>query len=226
MEKEKLIKKAEKFVEKVNKQLPGIIELEFRDLYEGGIFVAREKGEVGAKKRYALVDYRGGLEVRGFETVRRDWCTLAKEIQRKVLVTILREKDPSKAVQLVRETIKKIKEGKASLDELTIYEQITRPLSQYEQIGPHVKAAKKALAKGLPIGEGSIIGFIITKGTGSISDRAEPAEFVKQNQYDPDYYIYHQILPASMRVLKALGYNEQEVLAGKIQKRLEGFLKK
>jgi hypothetical protein len=29
-----------------------------------------------------------------------------------------------------------------------------------------------------------------------------------------------------MRVLRALGYSEQEVVAGKIQKRLEGFFEK
>jgi DNA polymerase elongation subunit (family B) len=195
-------------------------------LYEGGIFVARRAEEVGAKKRYALVDYQGNLEVRGFETVRRDWCDLAKKIQRDILVTILRDKDPAKAVQLVRETIKKIKERKVSLDELTIFEQITRPLSQYEQIGPHVKAAQKARARGRPIGEGSVIGFVIVKGSGSISDRAEPVEDVKLSQYDPDYYVEHQILPASMRVLKALGISEQEVISGKVQKKLEGFLKK
>jgi DNA polymerase I len=68
VKKEELIKKAEEFVEKVNRKLPGIIELEFRGLYEGGIFVAREKGEGGAKKRYALIDYQGNLEVRGFES--------------------------------------------------------------------------------------------------------------------------------------------------------------
>lgn len=226
MKKEELIKKAEEFVEKVNKQLPGIIELEFRDLYEGGIFVARREREAGAKKRYALIDYQGNLEVRGFETVRRDWCQLSKNIQRKVLTIILRDKDPAKAVQLVRDTIKKIKEGKVSLDELTIFEQITRPLSQYEQIGPHVKAAQKARARGKPVGEGTVIGFVIVKGTGSISDRAEPVEDVKPKQYDPDYYIYHQILPASMRVLRALGYTEQEVLSGRIQRKLERFFKK
>jgi len=220
-----LRKIGEAFVEKVNKQLPGIIELEFRDLYEGGIFVARRAEEVGAKKRYALIDYKGNLEVRGFETVRRDWCDLSKKVQREVLTAILRDKDPVRAVQLVRDTIKKIKEGKVSLDELTIFEQITRPLSQYEQIGPHVKAAQKARARGRPVGEGIVIGFVIVKGTGSISDRAEPVEDVKPNRYDPDYYIEHQVLPASVRVLKALGYTEQEVLSGRIQKKLEGFLK-
>ena len=142
------------------------------------------------------------------------------------MITILRDKNPEKAIQLVRETIKKIKEGKVSLDDLVIYEQITRPLSQYEQIGPHVKAAQKARTRGRVIGEGMVIGFVIVKGKGSIADRAEPVEDVKPNDYDPDYYIHHQILPASMRVLKALGYTEQEVLSGKLQKGLEKFIKK
>jgi DNA polymerase I len=53
-----------------------------------------------------------------------------------------------------------------------------------------------------------------------------PIEFVKQNQYDPEYYIKNQILPVSMRVLSALGYTEEEVLAEKRQKKLEGFFKK
>jgi DNA polymerase elongation subunit (family B) len=218
--------RGESFVEKVNKKLPGIIELEFRDLYEGGIFVSKKEGEVGAKKRYALIDHQGNLEIRGFETVRRDWCNLSKVMQREVLTIILREKNPKKALGLVRETIKKIKEGKVSLDDLIIYEQITRQLSEYEQMGPHVKAAQKLRDKGIPIVEGTVIGFVIVKGSGSISDRAMPMELVKPNQYDPEYYIHNQILPASMRVLKALGYTEEEVLSGKIQRKLEGFVKK
>lgn len=223
---EKLIEVGRKFVEKVNNKLPGIIELEFRDLYEGGIFVAREKGEVGAKKRYALLDYNGNIEIRGYEAVRRDWCELSKKIQRDVLITILRDKNPDKAIQLVRETIKKIKEGKIPLEELTIFEQITRPLSQYEQIGPHVKAAQKARARGKLVGEGSIIGFVIVKGSGSISDRAEPVEDVKPGEYDPEYYTHHQILPASMRVLKALGITKEEILNEKKQKKILSFFKK
>jgi len=222
----KLRKIGEKFVDKINKKLPGIIELEFRNLYEGGIFVARRGKEIGAKKRYALVDYEGNLEVRGFETVRRDWCDLSKKIQREVLKIILHDKNPAKAIKLIHKTIKKLKEGKVSLEELTIFEQITRPLSQYEQIGPHVRAAQKAKARGRVIRSGSIIGFVITKGSGSISDRAEPIEDVKPKQYDPQYYIYHQILPASVRVLKALGYTEKEILSGKSQKKLGSFFKK
>jgi len=224
---EEQIKIGQKFAEIINDKLPGIIELEFRNIYKSGIFVAREKDKegTGAKKRYALIDYSGKLEIRGFETVRRDWCELSKKIQREVLVTILRDRNPAKAVKLVRDTIEKIKEGKVSLDDLAIFEQITRPISSYQAIGPHVKAAMKSLQKGRPVGEGTVIAFVITKGKGSISDRAEPLEDVKPEQYDPDYYVNNQVLPAAMRVLRALGYEEKEILSGKIQKRLEAWAK-
>jgi len=219
-EKKILIKKAEEFVKNVNKKLPGIIELEFRGLYEGGIFVARKGKERAAKKRYALIDYDGKLEIRGFEVRRADWCPLAKNIQEQVLRAIMKEKSPEKATKLVREIIKKIKNGKVSIEDLVIYTQLTMSLSQYRQIGPHVKVARKMKERGRPVGEGMIIEYVITKGSGSISDRAEPVEDVKEGEYDPDYYINHQIIPAAMRVLQALDISEDQILSGKIQAKL------
>jgi len=65
---EELKMKALEFLDTVNKKLPGIIRLEFRGLYEGGIFVAVKGAQRGAKKRYALIDYDGNLEIRGFES--------------------------------------------------------------------------------------------------------------------------------------------------------------
>jgi DNA polymerase elongation subunit (family B) len=209
----------------VNRQLPGIIELEFRDLYQAGIFVARKDVKVGAKKRYALLDYKGNLEIRGFEVVRRDWCELAKWIQHEVLRIILQERDVEKAVRLVKTTIDKVKKGKATKDELTIYTQLVMPLAQYRAIGPHVKAAMKMRERGRPVGEGMVVDFVIVCGTGKISDRAEPAEDVAEGEYDPEYYVHHQVLPAAMRVLQALGISEEEVLTGKVQKKLGGFIK-
>ncbi len=225
LSKEELEKFAISFEQKVNKTLPGIIELELRGIYKSGIFVTRQKGEKGAKKRYALLSYDGKIEIRGFETVRRDWCQLAKEIQRKVLEIILAEQNVDKALKLVKETIEKIRKREVSLKDLVIYEQLTKPISQYEQIGPHVKAAQKAMARGIPLGPGSIIPYVITKGKGSISDRAEFASFVTLEDYDPEYYINNQVVPAAARVLKALGYSEQDILSQDKQKGLTSFLK-
>ncbi|RLI73354.1 DNA polymerase, partial [Archaeoglobales archaeon] len=224
--KERLKETSLNLLQKINSQLPGIIELEFRGNYEAGIFVTVKGEKRGAKKRYALIDKEGNLEIRGFETVRRDWCELAKWVQHEVLRIILQERDINKALKLVRDTIKRIRDGKATKDELTIYTQLTMPLNAYRAIGPHVKAAMKLKQMGEPVGEGMVVSYIITKGAGSISDRAMPADFVGEGEYDPEYYVNHQVLPAAMRVLQALGYSEKEVMAGESQKSLDVWFKK
>jgi len=226
VKKEKLMEETEKFLKKINGQLPGMVQLEFRGKYEGGIFVTVKGIKRGAKKRYALIDNEGNLEIRGFETVRRDWCDLAKDIQHEVLRIILQERDSDKAVKLVRDTVNRIKQGKTKIEELTIYTQLTKPLSAYEQIGPHVNVARKLKKKGRPIGEGMIVQYIVTKRPGSITERSEPVEDVKEGEYDPDYYINHQVLPAAMRVLSALGITEQQVLSGRVQAKLGEWFKK
>ncbi|MEM5799839.1 MAG: DNA polymerase domain-containing protein, partial [Candidatus Aenigmatarchaeota archaeon] len=186
--------------------------LEYRDFYPVGLFVARKADEKGAKKRYALLAEDGNLEIRGFETVRRDWCDLAKKVQHEVLRIILVEKDLNKAIKYAKEEIEKVKSGKAKVNELIIRTQLTSSLTSYKQIGPHVKAAMKLKQAGMQITEGMIIEYIVVKGKGSISDRAEPVELYKGG-YDPEYYINNQILPAALRVLQAFDVKEDLSLA-------------
>ena len=129
-------------------------------------------------------------------------------------------------ILLQKDTLKKIQNGKASLEELTIYTQLTMSLKKYKTIGPHVRVAMKMKERGKSVGKGMIIQYVITKRTGSISDRAEPVEDVKEGEYDPDYYVNNQILPVAMRVLSALGISEQEVLSGKRQAKLGKWFEK
>ncbi len=213
-------KKVLSFLELVNKQLPGIMRLDLQGFYKRGIFIPRGVGYGTAKKRYALISYEGELLVRGLETVRRDWCNLAKEVQRNVLLYVLRDNDVNKAINYVRDVVEKLRKLKVNLKDLIIYEQLTKPISEYKQISPHVVAAKRLLEQGYPVGEGSIIMFVITKGSGSISQRAMPAEFVELKDVDVDYYISHQVIPAAMRVLAALGVSESRLE----QRGLERFL--
>jgi len=73
------------FLIELNKELPGVMELELEDFYKRGIWVTKRTGEFGAKKKYALINHEGKLKIRGFETVRRNWSLIAKEVQEKVL---------------------------------------------------------------------------------------------------------------------------------------------
>lgn len=217
----KNIEEAERFLEKVNKSLPGTMELEFRGMYKSGIFVPAKTGAT-AKKKYALLDYKGNILIRGFEKVRRDWSGIAKKTQEQVLEIILKEGSPERALEIVKETIRKLKKKAVNIKDLIIYTQLTKPLEEYESVGPHVAVAKKMVERGKPIRTGSTIRYIITPGEGSISERAEPPEDAKD--YDPEYYIYNQVIPAALRVLSALGYTEKDF--EERQHSLEGFFKK
>lgn len=213
-----------KFVETINKKLPESMELELESFYKRGIFVTKKGGkESAAKKRYALMDFNNQLKIVGFEYVRRDWSPIAKETQKKVIEAVLKEGKPEKAVEMVKQAIKRLQSGTVPKKELVVLTQIKRPLDKYEATGPHVEAAKKAIKRGKQLEVGSVIGFIITKNGKSISDKAEAEEFVKEGNYDADYYIHHQLIPAVIKILQELGYSEQDLIQGGKQTGLGAF---
>lgn len=197
---------AEKFLQKVNESMPGIIELEFEGFYRRGLFVT--------KKRYALLSEDGKMVVKGLEFVRRDWAPIARETQKEVLRILLEEANPEKAAKLVRDVIERIRQRRVSLEEITIYTQLTKRIKSYKSIEPHVVAAQKLKERGREVAPGMIIGYIITRGTKAISQRATPAEFAKLEDYDPEYYIDNQILPAIQRIFEAIGYTRDYLKEG------------
>jgi len=220
--KEKQNKDLEKFVEEVNSELPGVMNLDLEGFFKRGIFVTKESG-AGAKKKYALIDYDGNLKIVGFEYVRRDWAGIAKDTQRQVINTVLAEGKPEKAIGIIRERIKELREGKTKKEDLVVFTQIKRRLENYAAIGPHVAAAKKAIAAGREIDVGSVIDYIITKSGKSISDKARLQEFVKEGNYDADYYIEHQVVPAVIKIMRELGYSREDLVQGGKQHTLASF---
>jgi DNA polymerase I len=221
--KNKKIEDVKKFVEKINKELPEAMDLELEGFYKRGIFVTKREGKQAAKKRYALIDFEDKLKIVGFEYVRRDWARIARETQKEVLETVLKEGNPEKAVEIIRKKILELKSGKTPKTELVVLTQIQRPLDKYVSIGPHVAAAKKAVQKGKEIETGSVIGYIITKSGKSISDKAQLEEFVNEGNYDADYYITHQLVPAIIRIIQELGYSSEDLLHGGKQQKLGSF---
>lgn len=211
------------FLKKVNDSLPGNMELEFENYFKRGIFVTKKEGGEAAKKKYALVDFEGNLKIVGFEYVRRDWANIAKSTQKEVIEEILVHGNPVKAVELVRKVISDLKAGKIKKEDLVIQTILKRDLNNYNAIGPHVAAAQKAVSRGKFLEIGSVLGFIITKSGKSISDKAELEEYVNEGNYDADYYIKNQVLPAVIKILRELGYSEDDLIQGGKQSNLNSF---
>ena len=227
------------FQRKINSELPEAMELELEDIYPRGIFVGKkQQEEKGAKKKYALINKEGKIKIRGFELVRRDWSKIAKETQRKVLELILKEGNVEKAVAEVKRVVKELSEGKVPLEELVIYTQLKKNAASYEIMSPEVAAFLRAKRAGLQIEEMSLVPYIITKQKEAIPNkndrsgksRGKQKRIYEQAQvlelakdYDPEYYINNQVMPAVLKILGALGYDEHSLKFSGSQKSLSGW---
>ncbi len=219
LEKKKL-KQSMSFMEKINKDLPGKMELEFEGFFPRGIFVGLKGSSRGAKKKYALIKEDGSMKITGFEMVRRNWSIFAKEVQEEVLSLVLNNKN-EEAVQYVKQKIEELRKGEVPISKLIIKTQITRELSKYSSISPHVKIAQKLADRGMRIVPGMSIAYVISKGSGLVRDRAMIPEEV--TEYDVEYYLKHQLMPAVESILAVLGYSEEELLSGSKQEGLGKF---
>ncbi|WP_409200772.1 DNA polymerase domain-containing protein [Methanobrevibacter sp. DSM 116169] len=215
---EKEIKEqAHKFLKKINSELPESMELEYEGFYRRGFFVS--------KKRYAVIE-DGTIIAKGLELVRRDWAPIAKKTQEEILMVILKEGNTDKAIEIVKKVLKRLQTGKVDMKELIIHTQITKKLSDYKQIGPHVVAAQRMEERGVKVSRGTIIQYVIIKGKGSISERAIPYEYSDGYEYDINYYLNNQLIPAVSRIMSSLGYSKkdlEDLAVGEKQVSLDAF---
>ncbi|MBI2654276.1 ribonuclease H-like domain-containing protein [Candidatus Woesearchaeota archaeon] len=216
-------KSAVEFAESVNSELPGLMELEYEGFYPAGIFVSAKMSPAGAKKKYAMLSELGTLKIRGFETVRRNWSLIAKDAQEEVLDIVLREHDTKKALEYVKSVINDLKNKRIPMEKVVIHTQLQKEILDYAAKGPHVAVAQRLINKGKPIGPGSIIKYVVTQGNDIIRNRSKLPEEIKEGEYDADYYINNQVVPAVERIFNVLGYTKEDLLEIKEQTKLEGF---
>jgi DNA polymerase I len=216
-------KEAFKFQEKINMELPGLMELEYEGFYPSGIFVLAKVGKYGAKKKYALLSQEGRLKIRGFETVRRNWSRIAKDTQERVLNIVLKEKNPEKAVKYVKGIISLLRKNSVELKDVIIRTQLQKEIKAYDSVGPHVAIAERMKNKGINVGPGSAIEFVITKEGKKIRDKAKMPSEVTQKDYDPEYYVNNQVVPAVEKIFEVLGYSKEDLVERKEQNKLAKF---
>ncbi|MBW2980563.1 DNA-directed DNA polymerase [Candidatus Woesearchaeota archaeon] len=216
-------KDAQLFSEAINVELPGLMELEYEGFYPRGIFVSAKIGPFGAKKKYALISEDGTIKIKGFETVRRNWSAIAKEVQENVLKIILKEHDKEKAFGYVKGVITDLRNKKVAIEKVIITTQLQKEIKSYDAIGPHVAIAQKLKNKGVVVGPGSMINYVVTQGKDRIRDRAKLPEEVKADEYDADYYINNQVVPAVEKIFEVIGYSKEDLVESKHQKKLDKF---
>lgn len=187
------------------------MELVFDSFGKRAIFIA--------KKRYAVLvlekspeGIKEKLKVKGMETVRRDWCELTTKTVEKVLELVLKEGKVDEAVELVRNTINRIRSMDISKDselfeDLILTRQYTKKAESYRSRQPHITVIEKLKKRGIIVNVGDRVPFVILAGNGLFVEMAEDPEYARKKNLplDVDYYINKQILPPVERILSDFG---------------------
>ena len=204
-----------KISERITKELPGLMELEFEKIFKR--FLPLTKKRYAAWKFEHTQDgWKDEIETKGIETVRRDWCGLVSDTMGRIIEIILKEDDVKGAVKFFTAVVKDLLEGKTKIDKLVITKTMTKMPKNYAGVQPHIELVKKIQMRSpneAP-GLGDRIGYVIVKGNDMLSKRTEDPAYVIENglQIDSKYYIENQLLPPLERIFNVLGVSKPELM--------------
>jgi DNA polymerase I/DNA polymerase-2 len=209
-------------LEKLNSELPGVMHMELEDFFKRGIWVTTRSGETGAKKKYAMIDEEGKIKIRGFETVRRDWCDIARKTQDHILKLILRDGNEEEALKFFLQVVERLKSREIKKEEIIIKSQIKKPIEEYKSVTPHVVAAIKMKERKMPFDLFTPIEYYIAESltrSKLIRDKVKLKD--EPGDYDVEYYLKNQIIPSAENIFQVFGINVKEVADGKKQENLK-----
>ncbi len=206
---------AEKISGDITKKLPGVIEMEFEKVFKRFLPLTKKR-YIAWKFEPRKGGWEEGIEMKGIETVRRDWCELVGDMIKEVVDLVLKKNSVKEATRHFNDVVNRLLSGEIPVQKLVVTKTMTKLPDRYEGMQPHVELAKKIATRspGDAPGVGDRIGYVIVKGTGLLSKRAEDPVFVMEKglQLDSRYYIENQLLPPLERIFSALGISKSELL--------------
>ncbi|QEN08672.1 DNA polymerase II [Oceanispirochaeta crateris] len=182
------------------------LEIEYEKLYRKFFLPPLRGSETGARKRYAGLLVKGGienLEFTGMEFVRSDWTEMARNFQYELYRQFFHNED---AQGWIKQYMEDLRSGKMD-DELVYKKGLSKDPEEYtKNIPPHVKAALL-----LPAEERKklrSIEYMITP-SGPMPLSLAPLE------PDYDHYLEKQIRPIAETILPYMGLTFDEICYGK-----------
>ena len=200
--------------EEINKRLEGVVKMKIESVFKSLLILTKKRyAGLAVEKKDGI--YEEKIVMKGIETVRRDWCDLVSKTLYSVLEILLKEQNPRKAYDYVKDILEKLEKNEIPIEDLVITKSISKSLKEYKGIQPHVELVKKLKSRmGEAPGIGDRVSFVIIKGPQILSKRAEDPEYVKKNklQMDSHYYVESQLLPPLERVFEAIGFSKAELI--------------
>jgi DNA polymerase I len=207
--------KGQEIADRVTGTLPGQMELQFEKVFRRFLPLTKKRYMAWAFE-WTGDGWEDRLVMKGIETVRRDWCELVGDTTRNIIDIILKKDDVKEAVRCFRCVVQDLVKRKIDMQKLVVTKTMTKQVKSYAGVQPHIELVKKIRGRdpAEAPGIGDRIGYVIVKGTGLLSKRAEDPAYVVRNglELDSGYYIENQLLPPVERIFGALGISKSELL--------------
>jgi len=187
------------------------------------------------KKKYAalLVEEKNGAlvttrETKGLDLVRRDWCTLSREVGSTVLDFILsgtnREGLVSGILEFLSSVAQKVANNELGIEQYVITKALTKAPKDYPDAKsqPHVQVAKAMMEQGLNVAPGAVIEYVICvdASKSSVAERAyHPKTVLKAEgmlQIDTAWYMAQQLYPPIWRLCEPIQGLESAQIANSL----------
>ncbi|ELA42387.1 uncharacterized protein VICG_00486 [Vittaforma corneae ATCC 50505] len=210
---EKVFEISKKVSQFVSDKFEKPISLEFEKVYSPYLLIN--------KKRYAGLVYTNPqkpdkIDTKGIETVRRDNCELVKTVIENCLNKILFEKNLEAAKNYVKDVVRDLYTDQIDLSQLVISKTFTK--SNYTTKQAHTELAEKLRKRGISVGIGDRIPYVIVKGDKKMAayEKSEDPVYVLENNLpiDKEYYIEQQLVKPVQRLFEPVMENVSSLFHG------------
>jgi len=206
---EQAVSAGQKLVGAVNGRYK-VLEIEIDAVFSA--FVLYQKKKYAALKLVEPAETSGRtqLELKGVESVRRDWCELARAVGTRTLAVLLSGKRCEQIVDDVRQLLcheaQRIKEGSVPLDEYVLSKVLNKLPNDYASIEalPHACVAQRMQQRNERLVRGQRVQYVVCEGEAAVARRAystrEVTESAGELRVDAAWYVQHQLVPYVVRL--------------------------
>ncbi len=189
------------------------------EAYKWIVFLPNKSNEIGALNRYYGLFENDDVKVRGIEIRRRDSPEIINNLQRDMLKELTKANNKKefyrqipKAIEVLRDYARKVKNGECDLEELVFTSTISKKIEEYEQFTFNVASLLQLRDKDVVLNPGERVRYIITNSNSKkYLDKVKVLELADENEkYDKKKYLLY-LLKAGESLLLPFGYTAKRL---------------
>jgi len=191
------------------------VPLEVEDRFDWVAFAPLRDSRAGALTRYfgKIAGADGGddgsYRVRGIEARQRSTCSFVADVQRDLIRTFDRTRDPEVVCDRLRRALGRLDSQEVDPSDLAVRQRVSKSLSAYDRRTRAVAALERARDHGLSRAPGQDIRYVVVDDDRRDSGRVR-LPFESVDRYDEECY-RERLLRAAASVLSPVGWERGDI---------------